>query len=86
MKYYDIDKNEEQILTDFDEGKLKSVKGSGELKKKFTVYAKRTLGKAKNINIRLTEKDILKLKAKAVADGMPYQTLAASILHRFAAI
>jgi predicted DNA binding CopG/RHH family protein len=32
----------------------------------------------------LAEKDVLKLKAKAVVLGLPYQTLAASILHRFA--
>jgi len=42
------------------------------------------LGKTKNINIRLSHKDLLKLKSRAVASGIPYQTLVASVLHRFA--
>ena len=46
--------------------------------------ARNTLNKTKNINIRLSEKDLHKLKVKAAEDGIPYQTLAGSVLHRFA--
>lgn len=36
----------------------------------------------RNINIRLSERDLFKLKAKAIEEGLPYQTLASSILHK----
>lgn len=44
--------------------------------------ARATLKKTRNINIRLTERDLHKLKIKAIEEGIPYQTLAASILHK----
>lgn len=46
--------------------------------------ARNTLNKTKNINLRLSEKVVVKLKAKAAKEGIPYQTLASSVLHKFA--
>jgi predicted DNA binding CopG/RHH family protein len=43
------------------------------------------MNKTKNINIRISERDLYKLKAKAIEEGIPYQTLASSILHKSAA-
>lgn len=40
--------------------------------------------KVNRINIRLLDTDILKIKSKAEADGLPYQTLLGSVLHKFA--
>jgi predicted DNA binding CopG/RHH family protein len=34
------------------------------------------------ISIRLPKTDLLRLKAKAMREGMPYQTLIGSILHK----
>lgn len=51
-------------------------------KKELHQIAKNTLNKTRNINIRLTERDLNRLKAKAIEEGIPYQTLAASILHK----
>lgn len=83
MKYFDLDNEEKQILKDFDEEKMESV-ATAESKARYQRYAAETLNKTKNINIRLSEKDVQKLKARAVESGIPYQTLASSILHRFA--
>jgi len=83
MKYYDLDKEEKQILEDFEKGKYVSIKDFPKAKKAFQEAAVYTLAKAKNINIRLSQKDLLKLKARAIEDGLPYQTLVSSILHRF---
>jgi predicted DNA binding CopG/RHH family protein len=81
MKYFNLDKEEERLLEDFEKGELVSI---GENKiKQYQTYATATLSKAKNINIRLSEKDVLKLKTKAIETGIPYQTLVSSILHRF---
>jgi predicted DNA binding CopG/RHH family protein len=39
--------------------------------------------KNRRINIRLSEKDLLNLKAKSLEEGLPYQTLVASIIHKY---
>ncbi|MBI2599632.1 hypothetical protein HYW43_01790 [Candidatus Daviesbacteria bacterium] len=84
MKLYQLDPEEEEILKAFDEGKLIRVKNFDEEKRLLQEAAENTLNKTKNINIRLSEKDLHKLKAKAVREGIPYQTLASSILHKVA--
>ncbi len=85
MKYIILDKEEEQIVKDFEEGKLVRTKDFEKQKQLFQEYARNTLNKTKNINIRLSEKDLQKLKRKAMEEGLPYQTLASSVLHKFAA-
>ena len=82
MKYYILDQEEEEILKAFEEGKLVKVKDSNKEKKLLEEAAGNTLKKTRNINIRLSEKDLQKLKAKAAREGLPYQTLAASLIHR----
>lgn len=83
MKYYELDKEEKEILKAFEEGKLVRVKDFEKEKKKLMEAARNTLNKTRNINIRLTQRDLFKLKAKAIREGIPYQTLVSSILHRF---
>lgn len=84
MKYYDLDEEEKEILADYNAGKYKPVKNQVQMGKMLVLAAKNTLSKTKNINLRLSEKVIIKLKGKAAALGLPYQTLASSVLHRFA--
>lgn len=84
MKYFELTKEEQKVLRDVEAGHLRSVPRVQAAKRRFRTTAAYTLGKTKNINIRLSEKVVLRLKAKAAQEGIPYQTLAASILHRFA--
>lgn len=84
MKYYELDKEEQKILDDFESGEFKSIPNLEKRKQEFQEYAKNTLNKTRNINLRLSERDLYKLKAKAAREGIPYQTLAASIIHRSA--
>lgn len=83
MKYYELDKEEQEILDSVERGEWKSVKNLAKAKKDATTAARNTLKKTRNINIRLTERDLQKLKSKAAREGIPYQTLAASLLHRY---
>ena len=83
MKIYQLDPEEEEILKAFEEGKLVRVKNFDKEKKMLKEAARNTLHKTKNINLRLSEKVIHKLKAKAAEEGLPYQTLASSVLHKF---
>jgi len=83
MKYFELTEEEKKILENYEKGKFVSVKNISKQKKLYQKYAKNTLSKTKNINIRLSEKVLAQLKAKAAEAGIPYQTLASSILHRF---
>lgn len=83
MKYYELNREEKQIAKDFETGALVQVDNVAQEKRSLKKYAKQTLGKTKNINIRLSHKDLIKLKSKAATKGIPYQTLASSILHCF---
>ncbi len=82
MKYFELDKEERELLKEFDRGEWVPAKNQAKAKKEAMAAAKNTLNKARNINIRLSERDLQKLKAKAAREGIPYQTLAASLIHR----
>lgn len=84
MKYFELDTEEQKLLDDFENNKLTQVSGFREQKKALQTVARNTLNKTRNINIRLSERDLQKLKARAAHEGIPYQTLASSILHRVA--
>ena len=49
----------------------------------YSEYARNTIRKNKRINIRISEGDLIKLKAKSLEEGIPCQTLISSILHKF---
>lgn len=83
MKYFNLDKQEEKIIKDFDNDKFVSVNKLKTEKTKYKKYAQATLSKTKNINIRLSEKDLQKIKAKAIKKGIPYQTLITSLIHQY---
>ena len=83
MKYFELTKEEKQILEDFEKGKLASVKDATKKRGLYQKYAQNTLKKTRNINIRLSERVLAKLKARAAQQGIPYQTLVSSVLHQF---
>ena len=83
MKKYKLDPEELQILKDFDEGKFKSIPVSKKEKKRFQKIAKYTLKKTKNVNLRLSAEVLEGIKARAEEEGLPYQTLISSILHKY---
>ena len=83
MKYFDLNKDEEKLEKDFSNEKFKSTLSKSN-KNRYQSYAKNTLNKSRNINIRLTEKDLTRVKSKAVEKGIPYQTLISSLLHQYA--
>lgn len=82
MKYYELDSEEKQILKGFDRGLLRPTKKTAVFKSQLVAAARETLSKTKNVNLRLSQKTLSKLKARATALSLPYQTLAASIIHR----
>lgn len=81
----DLDREEQEILDAFEAGTLVRVADAPEIKKRHQAYAEAMLRKDARINIRLPSKDLRGLQKKALAEGVPYQTLVASILHKYVA-
>ena len=78
-----LDNYEKEILDAYEEGEFESIPNVEEEMKKYREYAKHTLKKNKRINIRISERDLILLQREAVSEGLPYQTLVSSILHKF---
>jgi predicted DNA binding CopG/RHH family protein len=78
-----LDQEEQEILEAFKAGKLKRAKGAQKLLERHVTYAEATFRKDARINIRLSSKDLRGLQKRALAEGIPYQTLIASILHKY---
>jgi predicted DNA binding CopG/RHH family protein len=80
-QYFEPTQEELEIEQAIVEGKAVSVITPA-IKRKYEQIAKATMAKTKNINIRLTESDLFKLKSAAAREGIPYQTLAGSLIHK----
>ena len=78
-----ISNEEKEILKSFEDEEWKSVKNLDTQIKKYSGYARNTLKKDKRINIRLNEKDLEIIQNIAVDEGIPYQTLISSLIHKF---
>lgn len=78
-----LSSEEREILDAFDKGKLKRSKKALDTQKRHQEYAEAMFKKDARINIRLSSKDLRGLQKKAMAEGIPYQTLVASILHKY---
>lgn len=83
MKNFYLDQEEKEIIESFERGEWKPVKNFAKAKLEAMLVARNTKRKTRNINLRVTEKTFSRLKAKAIEEGLPYQTLAASILHKY---
>lgn len=79
MKY--LDKEEKELIESYNNGEWISAKGKDQ--KIFVEAAKSSVTKSKQINIRLTSKDFHDIQAKALEEGIPYQILISSIIHKY---
>jgi predicted DNA binding CopG/RHH family protein len=77
-----LDTYEADVLSAYETGKLKSVATKTELAK-FRAVARSTAVKDKRVNIRLSSGDLSDIQIKALEEGVPYQTLIASVLHKY---
>ena len=83
MKKTVLDDEEKDILASYDRGEWRPVKNQEQEIKKLGEYATRTLRKDKRINIRMSSKDLDQVQAIAAEEGIPYQTLISSIIHKY---
>lgn len=73
---------EQDLLADYETGSLKSVATKSELAK-LRASARAIATKDRRVNIRLSSGDLQDIQARALEEGLPYQTLIASILHKY---
>ena len=78
-----LDREEVKILRDFERGELTSINNFKEEKRQLEEAAHNFLQKDRRINIRISSRDLETLQKRAVKEGMPYQTLISSTLHKF---
>ena len=76
------DRYESELVAAFEKGELKSIATKAELSK-FKDAARATAIKDRRVNIRLSSGDLQDIQIKALEEGLPYQTLIASVLHKY---
>lgn len=79
----ELDQEEGEILEAFEQGKLKRVKNMTRELTQHRKAAAATFAKDARINIRISSRDLRALQKRALTEGVPYQTLVASVLHKF---
>ena len=78
-----LDKEENDLMKSLENDEWQSVKDLKQQKKAAVQAARNTLIKDKRINLRLSQKDYHEIRIKAVEEGIPYQTLISSIIHKY---
>jgi predicted DNA binding CopG/RHH family protein len=75
--------DEKEILDSYERGEWRSVEGRDDAIEHYREVAKNTFRKDKRINIRISSRDLNALHVRALEEGIPYQTLASSVLHKY---
>jgi predicted DNA binding CopG/RHH family protein len=83
MKAALLDDEEKDLLESYDRDEWRPVKNPRKEMKKLKEYARNTLQKDKRINIRMSSKDLDQVQVIAAQEGVPYQTLISSIIHKY---
>ena len=74
---------EREILEAFERGDLVSMPGAEGEMEAARQAAKNTFNKTRRVNLRMTDRDFLLAHARAREEGMPYQTLLSSVIHKY---
>ena len=83
MKKYQLDQEEQDILNAFEAGALQPIPNSQEEVARLTHLFKAAGNKTSRVSLRMSESDYLRAKEVAMQEGLPYQTLLSSILHKY---
>lgn len=78
-----LSRDEKDLLHSFESGEWKSIENKDNEIRKYARYAGDSMKKVKRINIRLNQKDLESIQNIAVDEGIPYQTLISSLIHKY---
>ncbi len=79
-----IESDEKGLRKSIERGDWKSADGGKRERTRYARYAKATFRKDRRLNIHLSSKDLEAIQKRALAEGLPYQTLIANLLHQYA--
>ena len=77
-----VDAKEKDMLESVERGEWRSARGG--TRDRYAAYARATFRKDRRLNIRLSSKDLEAIQKRALEEGLPYQTLISSLLHKYA--
>jgi predicted DNA binding CopG/RHH family protein len=83
MAKENLDREEQELLESYEREEWQQVAGYAKEADRYQRYARDTFRKDARVNIRISSKDLESLKKRALEEGIPYQTLIASVLHKF---
>lgn len=83
MSALKLQPDEPELLASYENEAWQSVKNIKEQAAQYQAYARAAFRKDKRINIRISEKDLLDLQKLALREGIPYQALISSVLHKY---
>ena len=72
-----------EVAESVERNEWSSVTNLQSMKDRLVQAASETALKDYRINIRISKRDVEALKTKALEEGIPYQTLVTSILHKY---
>ena len=79
-----LDSHEKDLLESVERGEWRPARGGKRERSRFARYAKATFRKDRRLNIRISGKDLEAIQKRALEEGLPYQTLISSLLHKYA--
>jgi predicted DNA binding CopG/RHH family protein len=79
-----LNPEEKELLDSFERAEWRPIKEKETESKRYREYARIIFKKDRRVNIRISSKDLEALQKRAVEEGIPYQALIASILHKYA--
>ena len=79
----DLDKEEKELLDSYERDEWKLVADGESEAERYGGYARATFRKDMRVNIRISKKDLEALQSRALEEGIPYQTLIGSVLHKY---
>ena len=83
MNELKLQQDELELLASYEKDEWQSAKNVKEQVGQYQAYARATFRKDKRVNIRISEKDLLDLQKRAIREGIPYQTLISSVIHKY---
>ena len=83
MSEIKLDAEEKELLASYEAEEWQPVGNLEEKRQSYSEYASTTFKKDRRVNIRISKKDLEALQKRALEEGLPYQTLIASVLHKF---
>ncbi|MBX3292479.1 MAG: antitoxin [Acidobacteria bacterium] len=78
-----LDQEEAELVRSVEAGEWKSVDNLEDEIKRSQEYARATFQKDRRVNIRISTRDLRGLQKRAMEEGIPYQTLISSVLHKY---